>query len=150
MKTLYEKEQADEIRSRLQNIHADSVRQWGKMTPAQAMAHCANAMESAVGDENPPRSLIGRFMGPIARAMILKDDKPFSRNSPTAPNLVISDEREFEKERQRLVTLVNRFVDGGRSKCTRNPHQFFGRLSPDQWGLLMYKHLDHHLRQFGA
>jgi len=36
------------------------------------------------------------------------------------------------------------------SGCVAHPHSFFGRMTPDEWAVLMYKHVDHHLRQFGA
>ena len=72
------------------------------------------------------------------------------RNTPTAPSLIVADERDFAVEQQRLATLIDRFVAAGPAGCTRHPHVFFGRLTPDEWGALMHKHLDHHLRQFGA
>ena len=150
MKSLYEPAAAEEIKSRLNAMGAASERQWGKMTPAQMLAHCANAMESATGDSNPPRVMIGRFLGPIAKAMVINKDRPFKKNSPTAPNLMISDQRQFDVEKQRLTEIMDRFISGGPSACTDRPHQFFGKLTPEEWGRLMYKHLDHHLRQFGA
>jgi hypothetical protein len=107
-------------------------------------------MESATGDDKPPRQMIGRVLGPIAKAMVINKERPFGKNSPTAPNLVISDQRQFDAEKQRLLQIIDRFVDGGPQACTDHPHQFFGKLTPDEWGRLMYKHLDHHLRQFGA
>lgn len=150
MKSLYEPAAANEIRTRLDALGATSERQWGKMNSAQMLAHCANAMETATGEVKLPRVFIGRVFGPLARKMVVNNEKPFSRNSPTAPNLVISDSRHFETEKQRLTQLINRFVDGGPSACTDHPHSFFGKLTADEWGRLMYKHLDHHLRQFGA
>jgi hypothetical protein len=46
--------------------------------------------------------------------------------------------------------LIDRFAAAGPQGCTTHPHAFFGSLTPDEWAILMYKHLDHHLRQFGA
>jgi hypothetical protein len=150
MKSLYEPAAAEEIKARLNTMGATSERQWGKMSPAQALAHCANAMESATGDSKPPRQMIGRVLGPIAKAMVINKERPFGKNSPTAPNLIISDQRQLDVERQRLIDIIDKFVNGGPAACTDHPHQFFGKLTPDEWGRLMYKHLDHHLRQFGA
>jgi hypothetical protein len=72
------------------------------------------------------------------------------RNSPTAPFLIVHEEPEFIAERARLSTLVDRFANGGPTTCTTHPHTFFGSMTPEQWAILMYKHVDHHLRQFGA
>ena len=73
-----------------------------------------------------------------------------ARNTPTSPLLVTADDRDLAAERQRLQALVQRFAAGGPAGCTSHPHTFFGRLTPEEWAVLMYKHVDHHLRQFGA
>ena len=150
MKTLFEPAVVEEVKSRLGTVHLDSPRQWGKMNVAQAVAHCANSMEMAVGDLRPPRVMIGRILGPLIRRVALGNERPMERNSPTAPELRISDERDLDAERARLLALIDRFSAGGAAQCTTHPHAFFGRLTPEQWAELMYKHLDHHLRQFGA
>lgn len=150
MKTLFGPAVVEEVKSRLGTVHLDSPRQWGKMNVAQAVAHCANSMEMAVGDLRPPRVMIGRILGPLIRRVALGNERPMERNSPTAPELRISDERDLDAERERLLALIDRFSAGGAAQCTPHPHTFFGRLTPEQWAELMYKHLDHHLRQFGA
>jgi len=150
MKNLFEAATAKEIKERIAKLGPNSERQWGKMTAPQAMAHCSVAMEWAVGDNNPPRMFIGRIFGPIAKSQVLKDEKPMRRNTPTAKSLVVSDERNLAKECQRLSALIERFCAGGPQRCTRHPHTFFGDLTPEEWAALMYKHVDHHLRQFGA
>jgi hypothetical protein len=63
---------------------------------------------------------------------------------------VIEDERELVKEKERLTATIDRFAAGGPRVCTAHPHAFFGKLTPQEWAILMYKHLDHHLRQFGV
>jgi Protein of unknown function (DUF1569) len=150
MKNLFEVTTADEVKSRTMRLRRDSERQWGKMNAAQALAHCAASMEMAIGDRLPPQILLGRIIGGIVKPMVLGNDEPMRRNSPTVPSLVVSDERELEAERTRLCGLVDRFVAAGPQGCTTHPHSFFGRLNPQEWAILMYKHLDHHLRQFGA
>jgi hypothetical protein len=61
-----------------------------------------------------------------------------------------ADERDLGKERERLLGLIDKFAAGGAAGCTKNPHSFFGKMTPEEWAILMYKHLDHHLRQFGV
>jgi transposase InsO family protein len=61
-----------------------------------------------------------------------------------------SDKRDLGKERGRLSGLIDKFAAGGAAGCTKNPHSFFGKVTPEEWAILMYKHLDHHLRQFGV
>lgn len=150
MKNLFDPTTHQEINSRLQALQPDSPRQWGTMTPAQALVHCSLSVEMSLGDFRPPRKFIGRVLGPIIKPLALKDDEPMRRNSPTVDVLIIKDDPPFEPERQHLLTLLDRFTTTGPTSCTRHPHAFFGSLTPDQWSILMYKHLDHHLRQFNA
>ncbi len=147
MKNLFEPAAANEIRERLARLTPQSQRAWGKMSAAQMLAHCANSLDAAVGDVRPPRLLAGWLLGWAAKRG-LKSDQPPPRNSPTTPDLRVRDEREFERERQRLAALIDRFVAGGPAACTTHPHSFFGALAPEEWATLLYKHLDHHFRQF--
>ena len=97
-----------------------------------------------------PRKFVGRMIGRIIKPMALGNDAPMRRNTPTVESLVVTDQRDIFLERERLSLLIDRFVNGGRAGCSKHPHPFFGTLTPDEWAILMYKHLDHHLRQFGA
>jgi len=149
MKNLFEREAMDEVLARIDGLQPASGRQWGKMDVAQMMAHCSAAMDMASGRLNIPRIFIGRVIGPFVKP-IFTNEKPFSRNNPTSPRLVIADQRDFAREQTQLKDKIKRFCEGGEAQCTRYPHPFFGALTPDQWARGMYKHLDHHLRQFGA
>jgi hypothetical protein len=150
MRTIFEPNTSREIKERLARLRPDSERQWGKMNPAQAVAHCSKGMEQALGDILPPRMFIGRLIGGYIKSKALSDDAPMRRNSPTVPGFVVLDERNFIAERHRLDALIDRLVSAGPAGCTHHPHSFFGPMTPDQWGILVYKHLDHHLRQFGS
>jgi hypothetical protein len=150
MKNLFEAARLAEVKERTAQLRPDSEPLWGKMNPAQALAHCSLGMEWAVGDRIPPRMLMGRIIGRIVKPMVLGNDEPMRRNSPTAKDLVVHDERDLETERRRLTGLIDRFATAGPEGCTRHPHSFFGMLTPQEWATLMYKHLDHHLRQFGV
>jgi hypothetical protein len=150
MKNLFEAARAGEVKQRITKLRPDSERLWGKMNPAQALEHCSRGMEMALGDKTPPRVLVGRIMGWMVKPMALGNDEPMRRNSPTAKELVVQDERDLVTERARLCGLIDRFAAAGPKGCTRHPHAFFGRLTPEEWAILMYKHLDHHLRQFGV
>lgn len=148
MKNLFEAATVEEVKGRMAQLRPDSERLWGKMNPAQAVAHCSAGLELAVGDRTPPRVLVGRIMGWIVKPMVLRNDEPMRRNSPTIKDLVVLDERDLGTERERLRGLIDRFAASGPAGCTAHPHSFFGRLTPAEWAILMYKHLDHHLRQF--
>jgi hypothetical protein len=150
VKTLFDPEAASGFKARMQQLTPDRKPLWGRMNVAQAVAHCAAAFEVALGDRNPPRVFIGRLIGPLIRRVALGNDEPMRRNTPTVPGLAVADQRELDVERRRLSQMIDRFVAAGPQGCTTHPHSFFGPLTPEQWSILMYKHLDHHLRQFGA
>lgn len=148
-KNLFQRETVDEVASRIDNLQPAATRQWGKMDVAQMMAHCSASLDMASGRLNRPRVFIGRLLGPLFRP-IFTNEKPFSRNSPTDEKLVVSDQRDFLREQEDLKQKLRQFHAGGEARCTRHPHPFFGALTPQEWSRGMYKHLDHHLRQFGA
>jgi Protein of unknown function (DUF1569) len=150
MKNMFESGRAQEMKQRIAQLKADSARQWGTMKPAQALEHCSRGVETALGDKKPPRVFVGRLLGWIVKPKLMGNDEPLRRNTPTARVLVVKDERDLETERARLVGLIDRLAAAGPAGCTTHPHAFFGPLTPDEWAILMYKHLDHHLRQFGV
>jgi hypothetical protein len=150
MKNLFQPETVQELKERLAHLRPDSPRQWGKMTPGQAVAHCAMGMELALGDRRPPRMLIGRLLGFAIKPMAFKEGEPMRRNSPTIPGFAVTDNRDLASECEKLSGIIDRFAACGPAGCTTHPHSFFGRLTPDEWSMWMYKHIDHHLQQFGV
>jgi hypothetical protein len=150
MKSLFEAAKVEEVKDRMSQLRPDSQRLWGKMSAAQTLAHCSAAMEMATGKVCPPRILIGRLLGPLAKKSLIVNGTPMRRNAMTEKSCLVTDQRDFELERQRLLESINRFVAGGPGICTKHPHFFFGPLTPAEWAVLMYQHLDHHLRQFGV
>ncbi|HEX4808371.1 MAG TPA: DUF1569 domain-containing protein [Bryobacteraceae bacterium] len=150
MRSLFEAGAVEQIKERLARLQPDCQREWGTMTAAQAIAHCAAGMEWAVGERIPPRMLLGRIMGWVMKPIVLGNERPMRPGSPTSRDLVVRDQRDLGTERERLGGLIDRFVAAGPKGCTVHPHSFFGRLTPEEWAELTYKHLDHHLRQFGV
>ena len=149
MHTLFDDAARAGILARIGALRADSPRGWGKMSPAQALCHCAITLEVVTGRLPMKQKFIGKVLGPFFRKKMLGPE-PFSHNSPTGPELVVSEPRDFARERERVVALIATFAAAGPDAASRYEHGFLGRLSGDEWGRLMHKHLDHHLRQFGT
>lgn len=153
MKDLFDRGLADNIKQRIMCLRPESKRQWGSMTPAQTLAHCTSGLQMATGVINPRRtSFPANMIGLVIKPLVFADDKPMRRNSPSSPDLfpVNPNQCDFEHERTQLIATIESFVAMGSSGCSQHPHPFFGPLKPEQWAILMYKHLDHHLRQFGV
>ena len=149
MKSLFDTNTYNETISRLNNLSPQSQRQWGKMDAAQMLTHCKEAVKIPLSDKPLPRMFIGILLGWMMKANYY-NEKPWGKNVPTLPGLTIKDERNFETEKQQLIALVHKFHQSGTDKVASFPHPFFGTLTKDQWGKGMYKHLDHHLQQFGV
>jgi hypothetical protein len=146
MKSFFDPAAQKELQSRVQKLDAKALGQWGKMTAAQMLAHCTATMQVPVGDLTLKKNLLS-LIGWMFKGMLVSD-KPFGRNSPTAPEYKMKDEKVFDEEIKRFQETFNKLARGPSAvKCWNHP--FFGKMTADDWGHLMYKHLDHHLTQFG-
>jgi hypothetical protein len=146
VKNLFEPAVKQEIISRINKLTPQSQAAWGKMDVAQMLAHCRMPMGVAEGTHQLPRTFIGRIFGPIAKKM-LYNDKPFRRHLPTDKSFIMKGPKDFEKEKQGLIEMINKFNE---QNIVVETHPFFGKLTKEQWSKGMYKHLDHHLQQFGV
>jgi hypothetical protein len=149
MNNLFSAPDRTAILERLDRLPSAARRIWGKMDAAQMLAHCLAALEVATGDAPRSQMFLGRLLAPFFKGKIL-GESPFSQGSPTDPGFIVTGSRDFAAEKGRLTALVNRFCDAGPSAADGRIHSFLGRLTGDEWGRMMWKHLDHHLRQFGA
>ena len=149
MKNLFQPEALQEITSRINQLRPESERKWGSMDVAQMLAHCGQAMQTSVGSAKPKRMLISYLVGPFLRKLTV-NPKRFQKNLPTDPTFLIKDARDFETEKARLLKLIDQFISNGPANVPAHPHPLFGKLNSEEWGGLTYKHLDHHLRQFGV
>lgn len=148
VKNLFEAPTYQEIIGRLNKLTPATQRQWGKMTVSQMLAHCKEAFKVPLTDKSMKGYFFLSLIGPLFKKK-LYSNKMWPHGLPTAPNFVIKDERDFEKEKNELISLINRFhTEPG--KVGRYPHPVFGKFTSEQWGKSMWKHLDHHLRQFGV
>jgi hypothetical protein len=147
--SLFDPGERAEIVRRIESLHAGSSAQWGKMTVAQMLAHCQAPLRVATGGLALKRGLFGILFGRLAKKSLSRPE-PFKRGLPTAPEFVVRDTREFTRERDGLLVVVHAYGRSGPGGLTKNPHPFFGPMTAEEWDTLQWKHLDHHLRQFGA
>ncbi len=149
MNSLFTPADREALSVRLAALEAGTPRRWGTMEPAQMLLHCAIGLEVATGERPMRQVFLGKLLTPFLRGRVF-GEQPFMRKVPTDPSYVVRDTRDFGAERNRLATLIDRFVQHGPERAAQFTHPFFGKLNGNEWGILMYKHLDHHLRQFGV
>lgn len=146
MKTLLNKADRDSLIARIEKLDASCTAQWGKMSVYEMIQHCTVWGERVLNDVKEKHSLIGRVFGRIVLRKILKDDAPLGRNSPTSPAYRIKGTGDVEAAKAKWIAQMHQFDSYTTSQYM---HDFFGLMTREQVGQLGYKHVDHHLRQFG-
>jgi Protein of unknown function (DUF1569) len=149
MKNLFDEAVYEEITGRLNKLTAASQRQWGKMEVAQMLAHCKKAFKVPLSEKSPPKMYPFALIGWMMKGK-LYNDIPWSKGLPTAPSFRITDPRNFEKEKAALSEIISRFHHSDPAAIAKIVHPIFGKFTGAQWGMAMYKHIDHHLVQFGV
>lgn len=150
MKSIFNNTAYLEILSRLETLSDSSQAQWGSMNTAQMMVHCRSAIEVALGKKTLEKPNI--LKGTMLKLMkgMLYNDTPWRHGLPTAKEFVIIDTKTFETEKTKLKQCIEEIHASEDFFKPSKVHPFFGRFTADQWGKSIYKHLDHHLRQFGV
>lgn len=146
MKTIWDPGCRQELLGRFEKLTSDRHPAWGSMTAAQVLGHLADPLNAAMGKKSvAPKP--GPFSNPVIRTLIIYW-MPWPKGAPTAPEFVHAHEEDFNSNLSALHATVEEFVAAG-VNASRQPHPAFGQLSGKAWGRLVYRHLDHHLRQFG-
>ncbi len=146
VKNLFDPAAKQEIIERINKLTPQSQRQWGKMDVGQMLAHCQMPLGVAVGKHSLKRNFFLSLIGPLFKKQLFNNN-PFKRNLPTDKSFIMNDPKDFEKEKEGLIQMISSFSETTMSDA---PHPFFGKLTKEEWSKGTWKHLDHHLQQFGV
>ena len=150
MKNIFNTSDCQEFIARINQLRAETKPQWGKMNASQMLAHC-NVSYELVYDTKYPKP--GAFKKFILKALVKKyvvNEAPYKHSSQTAPEFIITDKREFDAEKTRLINYINKTRELGESYFDGKESHSFGALSKQEWNNMFSKHLNHHLSQFGV
>lgn len=136
--------------ARLENIHPTTTSQWGKMNAAQMLAHLNVAYDLAYGKKTTNPSFFIKLMLKWFVKNTVTNENPYPKNSRTAPEFIITDERDFETEKALLVANIKATEAKGAAYFDGKKSDSFGVMTAKEWSNQFYKHLDHHFRQFGV
>ena len=150
MKNIFDPAVTEEQIRRIRALRADTRPQWGKMNAAQMLAHCSVPYEMVYEQIHPRPNALVRFLLKTFVKKGVVNEKPYPRNSPTAPAFKITDPRDFQREQERLIGYLERTRDRGAASFDGYESNSFGPMTVTEWNNLFYKHLDHHLTQFGV
>ena len=147
VKNLFEPAVKQEIEDRINRLTSQSLPKWGKMNVAQMLAHLQEPMAIALDGKSVKVNWLMKMIFPLLKSK-LWDDKPYKQNLPTSPSFITyGSEKDFEKEKHGLLNMVNRFTE---ANILSDRHPVFGKLTKENWSKATWKHIDHHLQQFGV
>jgi Protein of unknown function (DUF1569) len=150
MKSVFETETHQDILNRIEKLNENSQPKWGKMNVAQMLKHCQLPLEVALGkrEMKGKPSFFTKMIFKLFKPMMY-NDKPYKHNLGTAKEFVITEPQVFETEKNNTVNLLSEFASK-KDKTDWSEHPIFGHFTTEQRGQMQYKHLDHHLTQFGV
>lgn len=146
MNTIFNDTSTTELINRIQQLRETDTAKWGKMNSYQMLKHCTLGEEMFQGKKMYKRLFMGKLFGKMALKGILKNGSSIKKNQPTHPELVITGTGNFENERQKWIKLLKEYDTYSNNEFV---HPFFGKMTKEQIGVFVYKHSDHHLKQFG-
>jgi hypothetical protein len=150
MKNIFDAAISTEITNRINQLNKNSQPKWGKMAVGQMLAHCNVTYEFLYDGIHKKPNAFKKFILKVLVKNIVVSEKPYKHNSQTAPEFIIKDTKNFESEKNRLVNYIHKTQQLGASHFDGLESHSFGALSKTEWNNMFYKHLDHHLNQFGV
>lgn len=150
MKNIFDLSETNEIINRIRKLTPDTQPQWGKMSVAQMLAHCSVTYEMIYDNiHKKPNPIMKLIIKTIAKSSVV-GEKPYKKDLRTAPQFLVKDKRQFNAEKKRLTDYILKTQKLGEAEFHNKESHSFGVLTKKEWSNMFYKHLDHHLRQFGV
>lgn len=151
IKNVFSQEVTDELVARIQSLHKDTVPQWGKMSVDQMLAHCCVPYEYVYTPHKykKPNAFVRFILKSFVKNGVV-NEVAYKRDVRTAPDFIIKDNKDFEAEKNRLIGFLQQTCNDGPTVFDGKESHSFGTLTLTEWNNMFYKHLDHHLTQFGV
>jgi len=150
MKNIFDKSDTQAIIDRINNLTPTTKGQWGKMSVDQMLAHLNVAYEMTYEDKHPKPNFFMKWVLKMFVKNAVVSEKPYPKNGKTAPAFVMTGDKDFQKEKQRLINYMKKTQELGAQHFDGKISHSFGPLTTTEWNNMFAKHLDHHLTQFGV
>lgn len=150
MKNIFKKEISEEVIGRINELTPESQPNWGKMSVDQMLAHCNVTYEFVYDSKHKKPNGFVKFLLKAFVKNTVVSEKPYKKNSQTASEFKISNKRDYQAEKERLISFIDKIQQLGENHFDGKESHSFGKLSKAEWNNMFYKHLDHHLNQFGV
>lgn len=150
MKNVFDQNDVNEFIIRINKLTPETKALWGKMNVSQMLAHCSVTYEMAYEDKHAKPNAFMKFILKLMVKNKVVGESPYPKNNPTAPAFIIQGEKDFNGEKSRLITYIEKTYQLGKSHFEGKESHSFGKLNAIEWNNMFAKHLDHHLSQFGV
>ena len=147
MSSIYDRTDNEAIIARINSLNPESKALWGKMTVDQMCKHCNAVVQIGFGKQTLKTNFLLRILGKLLKNKAFNND--FGKNSPTAKELKFEDSYNFESSRKELAESFSQLAQGSHVIKVMD-HPFWGKMTFEDWDKLIWRHTDHHLRQFGV
>jgi hypothetical protein len=147
MHTLFDDDARAGIRARIDRLTPDRRPLWGKMDAGTMIVHLTAQLRAGLGELAcaPKKTPLNNW---LMRRLIIYV-LPWPKGTPTAPEFLAQPSTTWDEDLAALRAAMDRFAARGPGAAWP-PHPAFGPLTGRMWGVLAWRHLDHHLRQFGV
>lgn len=150
MKNIFDLEESTRLIQRINQLTPTTEKLWGKMTVAQMLAHC-NVPYAMIYTINYPKpNAFKKLLLKLFVKSAVVGKKPYPKNGRTSPEFIIKAQRDFNLEKKLLIENIKKTQALGEAHFDHKESHSFGKLTTKEWSNLFYKHLDHHLKQFGV
>jgi hypothetical protein len=150
MKNVFDPKDVNEFIERINQLTPDSKALWGKMSVDQMLAHCNVSYEYVYTNKHKAPNPFMKLMINLFVKKHIINEVPYKKNGQTAPAFIITDSKEFEKEKTRLIDHILKTMELGENHFDGKVSLTFGKMDKRGWNNMFAKHLDHHLSQFGV
>ncbi|MDQ6530776.1 DUF1569 domain-containing protein [Flavobacterium sp. LHD-85] len=150
MQNVFLKEDCDQFINRINQLTANTQPLWGKMSVDQMLAHCNVTYEMVYDNIHPKPNVVMKLLLKLLAKNKVVSESPYPRNLSTAPQFIIKGDHDFELEKNRLISYIQKTQELGEQEFEGKESLSFGKLSSKEWNNMFAKHLDHHFTQFGV
>ncbi|MEY2793122.1 MAG: hypothetical protein RJA76_1114 [Bacteroidota bacterium] len=148
--SIYLASTTEEIANRINKLKNDSIPLWGKMNAAQMLSHCCVPYQQILGEDTNRPNIVIRGIMQLFFKKSMTNEIPYQKSLPTGANFIRNSEYDFELEKSKLIAYVSQIQAIRPTELAKIPSALLGKLTAHEWNNLLYKHIDHHLTQFGV